>query len=92
MKLFVIIDIIFDFSSNKATGPSSILMKITKLSKDCIGNNLSVLCNTSFPSGTFPGKLKIANILPIFKRGSKRECLNGRPIFLLSNFDKINEK
>ena len=61
-----IIDIISDLSSNKATGPNSIPIKIMKLAKDCIANNLSVLFNLSFSSGIFPDKLKIPKILPVF--------------------------
>ena len=61
-----IIDIISDFSCNKAIGPNNIPIKIMKLAKDCIANNLSVLFNLSFSSGIFPDKLKIAKILPVF--------------------------
>ena len=81
-----------DLSSNKATGPNSIPIKIIKLAKDYIGNNVSVLFNLCFLSGAFPDKLKIANILPVFKKESKLECSNYRPILLLSNLDKIIEK
>ena len=68
MKLFVIMDIISYLSGNKATGPNSFPVKIMKLTKDCIANNLSVLFNLSFSSGTFPEKLKIAKILSVFKK------------------------
>ena len=87
-----IIDIISDLSSNKATGPNSIPIKIMKLTKDCITNNLSVLFDLSFSSGVFPNKLKIAKILPAFKKGSKLECSSYRKILLLSNLDKIIKK
>ena len=53
---------------------------------------MSVLFNLSFSSGIFPDKLKIAKILPVFKKGSKLECSNYRPISLLSNLDKVIEK
>ena len=68
MKLFVIMDIISYLSGNKATGPNSFPVKIMKLTKDCVANNLSVLFNLSFSSGTFPEKLKIAKILSVFKK------------------------
>ena len=87
-----IIDIISDLSWNKATGPNSIPKKLIKLTKDFITNNLSVLFNLPFSSGIFPDKLKIANILPDFKKGSQLDCSNYRPILLLSNLDKIIEK
>ena len=87
-----IIDIISDLSSNKTTGPSSILIKIMELGKDFIASNLTVPFNLSFISGVFSDKLKIAKTLPVFKKGSKLECSDYRPISLLSNLDKIIEK
>ena len=75
-----------DLSRNKlvATGPNCIPIKIMKLAKDCIANNLSVLFNLSFSPRVLPDKLKIAKILPVFnKRESKLECSNYRPILLL---------
>ena len=66
-----IIDIISDLSCNKAAGPGGIPVKIMKLAKDCIANNLSLLFNLSFSSGIFPDKLKIVKILPVFKKGQK---------------------
>ena len=87
-----IIDKISDLSSNKAAGPNSIPIKTIRLARDCITNNLPVLFNLSFSSGVFSDKLKIAKVLPAFKKGSKLECSNYRPISLLSNLDKVNEK
>ena len=86
------IDIISDPRCNKATGLNSIPIKIMKLAKDCTANNQSVLFNLSFSSEIFPDKLKMAKILPVFKKGSQLECPNYRPILLLSNLDKIIEK
>ena len=63
-----------------------------KLAKDCIANNLSVLFSLFFSSRVFPDKLKIAKILPVFKKGSKLEYSNYRPISLHSNLAKIIEK
>ena len=85
-------DIISDLGSKKATGPNSILTKIMKLAKEFIANNLFVLFNFPFSQGIFPVKLKIAKILPVFKKGSKLESQNYRSISLLSNLDKIIEK
>ena len=84
--------IISDLSSNKATGPNNIPIKIMKLAKNCFANNLSVLFNLSFSSGVLPDKLKIAKIFSVFKKGPKLECSNYRPISLLPKRDKIYEK
>ena len=86
-----IIDIISDLSCNKAPGPINIPIKIMKLTKDCLANNVSVFL-LFFSSGTFPDRLKTAKILAMFSKGSKLECPDYRPISLLSNLDKIIEK
>ena len=36
--------------------------------------------------------MKVAKVTPVYKKGSKLECANYRPITLLSNLDKIIEK
>ena len=48
--------------------------------------------NLSFSLGVFPGKLKIAEVLPVFDKVSKLESWNYRPIFLSSNLGKVMEQ
>ena len=42
--------------------------------------------------GTFPTYLKIAEIIPVFKKDDKQMASNYRPISILSQFDKIFKK
>ena len=37
---------------------------------------LTHICNTSFKTGVFPEKLKIAKIIPTFKAGNEDNCTN----------------
>ena len=46
----------------------------------------------SITNGIVPDKLKIAKVIPIFKKGDKNEISNYRPISLLSIFNKLLEK
>ena len=46
----------------------------------------------SFDNDTFPESLKIANIVPIHKKGSNLDHKNYRPISLLPPISKIFEK
>ena len=46
----------------------------------------------SFSTGLVPDQFKIANVIPIYKSGSKIVLNNYRPISLLSIFNKILEK
>ena len=66
--------------------------KILVLLKQDISLQLADLFNLSFSSGSFPSILKTAKIVPVFKKGSKLDCCNYRPISLLSNVEKILEK
>ena len=46
----------------------------------------------SFSTGQFPSILKIAKVITIHKKQLKVDYTNYRPIFLLSNIEKIIEK
>ena len=46
----------------------------------------------TFTTSIFPDSLKIAKVIPVYKKGSKLECANYKYISLLSTFDKIIEK
>ena len=46
----------------------------------------------SIKSGSYPSKLKIGKITPIFKSDDESDANNYRPISLLSNFNSIFEK
>ena len=53
---------------------------------------LTNLINLSFVKGVFPNVLKMAEVLPTFKKGDKTEKNNYRPISLISNVSKMLEK
>ena len=48
--------------------------------------------NVCFTKGTFPDLLKIAEVVPIFKKGEHSKMTNYRSISLLSQFNKIFKK
>ena len=43
-------------------------------------------------TGVFPSVLKTAKVVPVFKKDSKLDYSNYRPISLLSNIEKVLEK
>ena len=57
-----------------------------------LSNNKSYGFNKSIDLGTFPSKLKMAKVLPIFKSDDNTDPNNYRPISLLSCFNRIFEK
>ena len=76
----------------KSSGPNSIPVKLLKILDTPISNDLTLLFNESFVSGIFPNNLKIAKVIPIFKKGLATLKSNYRPISLLSIFSKLLEK
>ena len=87
-----VMTIILKLDDNKSSGPDDIPIKLLKIAAPIIVPRLVSIINTSFISGIFPDRLKLAKVIPIFKAGSKLDVNNYRPISLLSVFSKIIEK
>ena len=77
---------------NRAHGPYSFPTRILRLAKHIINQTLSILINKSIEFGTYPSKLKLAKVIPIYKSGDESDPSNHRPISLLSIFNRIFEK
>ena len=53
---------------------------------------MAYIINNSIKFGIFPDKLKLAEIIPVYKKGDPGIISNYRPISLLSSFAKVIEK
>ena len=83
---------IANLNCSKATGPFSIPVVILKLIINVVSQPLETIFNASLSTGIVPTSLKLAKVIPVFKKGLQN-CLNNyRPISLLSIFNKILEK
>jgi hypothetical protein len=78
--------------SKSSCGHNSISTKLLKSVISTTSQPLSHVFNLSFKSGTFPDRLKIAKVVPIFKGGDSTQYINFRPISLLPSVSKILEK
>ena len=85
-------NLISNLRNGKASGPNSLPTTVLKHVNSEISIVLSNLFNLSFSTGVFPDILKTCSVLPLFKKGSKQDCGNYRPISLLSNISKLLEK
>ena len=83
--------IISSLNSTKATS-GNIPVKILKLANDVCHEKLSNCINTCIATCTFPDKLKLADIIPIFKKDCKSKKENYRPISILPTISKVYER
>ena len=83
---------ISQMGNNKSFGPYSIPVPLLKILQTHISPLISSLINDSFLRGIFPSKLKLAKVTPVFKKGSRQDKDNYRPISVLFIFSKIFEK
>ena len=76
----------------KAAGRDDLSGRFLKNDSRVLTKPISELCNLSIKLGSFPGSCKIAKLKPLFKKGSKTNASNYRPISLLLLISKIMEK
>lgn len=77
---------------SKATGPDEIPGRILKECSRELAPSICRLSNLSLSQGIFPHNWKMANVIPVFKKGDRHDCENYRPISLLSVVSKILER
>ena len=85
-------DFIRKIDQSKACGYDNIPARLLVNAVDYICEPLTHIFNVSFSTGVFPKKMKIARVIPIYKKGLK--CLPGnyRPISILPVISKVFEK
>ena len=75
----------------KNCGFDGISTKLLKVIEPVILKSLTLLINQVLYSGVFPDKLKIAKVIPIFKKDDPSLFENYRPIALLPTISKVLE-
>ena len=87
-----IMKIIDKFKQNKSAGHDDIgNFIIKKVGRDIIKPITSIF-NLSLSTGVVPHKLKVAKVIPIYKKADPEVFSNYRPVSLLSCFSKIMER
>ena len=71
--------------TKNSAGVDGISVKLLKKLSPALINPLTLLINQSLVTGIFPNKLKIAKVLPLFKKDDYAIMDNYRPISLLTS-------
>ena len=87
-----IVDILEKFDTNKAAGIDGLSGIFLKDGAKILSKSISDLINLSISLSTVPDSCKVAKLKPLFKKGSKFEPKNFRPISLLTLISKVLEK
>lgn len=84
--------IILSLNNTKSVGLDGISTHVLKYCANVLSPILKHLINLSFTEGTFPEPLKISTVRPLYKKNSKEDINNYRPITLIPILSKIFEK
>ncbi len=85
-------DVLDNLAQNKATGQYEISHKMLKGCSKTVCKPLCILFNRSVTLNKYPSSWKIANVMPLFKKGDKSLLSNYRPISLISCVGKVMER
>ena len=91
-NLNLICDHLRNIDPNKSPGPDGISGIILKNCAASISFPLKLLFELSYSSGAIPSDWKLANVVPVHKKGEKSNVENYRPISLTSLVMKVMEK
>ena len=87
-----VIAVLRNLGNNKAHGPDGVPARLLTETAYQIAPSLCALFNKSLRCGSLPDDWKLANVVPVHKRGEKSYVANYRPISLLSLISKVLER
>ena len=88
---YFIVSKISNMKENKSPGVDGISPKILKETVEQISTPLAQRFNMSLQEGIVPFEWKEANIIPLFKKGSRNKSVNYRPVSLTSVISQLLE-
>ena len=84
--------LIQNLASKNSSGYDGISARFCKKMFESITPPLTHIINQSLCTGIFPDRLKIAKVIPLFKKGDQHVLDNCRPISLLTVISKVLRK
>ena len=92
----VTIDFVYDellkLKPNKSTGLDGIPARFLKDGAAVIKDHIAFIVNLSITSNIVPTDMKFARVIPLFKKNSRSDVSNYRPVSILSIVSKILER
>jgi len=88
-SLEVILDKLNNLKVNKSPGPDSLHTLVLSELRYQLITPLCLIYETSYNIGCIPSEWKVANTVPIYKKGSKAEYNNYRPVSLTNIVCKV---
>ena len=85
-------NILTNLDSNKAQGPDNIHGLVLKKCASALAKPLSIIFKLVYNKGIIPAEWKLANVVPIFKKGEKQNIENYRSMSLACISGKIMER
>ena len=76
-------DLLKNCDTNKSTGTDDLYGRFPKDGADILTISITQICNLSIKFSHFPKDCKVAKLKPLYKKGTKTDPKNFRPISLL---------
>ena len=86
-----VIKLLQGLNPSKANGPDQIPTRVLKEAAPVVGKYLTFIFQQSLKSGQIPNDWKHAHVTPVFKKGSRLDPANYRPVSLTSVACKVLE-
>lgn len=84
--------VIKNLKNKKSVGWDNVSTALLKAGEPVLAPMLALLMNKCLSEGYYPDELKIARVVPVFKKGSPCDVNNYRPISILPIINKVFEK
>ncbi|GAB0209535.1 mitochondrial enolase superfamily member 1 [Grus japonensis] len=84
-------DLLCHLDTHKSMGPDGIHLRVLRELAEELAKPLSIIYQQSWLTGEVPDDWRLANLMPIYKKGQKEDPGNYRPVSLTSVLGKIME-